>query len=240
VFPETIFVGYEDLPEGEGNDYDYNDFLVRLDTEFDVQQTDSGFEVNVIRFDIVPRARGATFEHVFHMLFPADSLCDGRYDLTVYDVNGDVIPTDSVSGQLFTGSADVDIVIFEDTGQIFPDRTNQFGGVACEEPGRTAQLTITFDEECPFDIEGIEPTKPNGSGLFFNPYITVNQSNDEIIDTGDERLLTVPDTWLWPLAGVPIWEVYDEVDENNGLPVFTTETWFDGGYDDTLVYDECP
>jgi len=32
--------------------------------------------------------------------------------------------------------------------------------------------------------------------LLFNPHITVNQNNDEVIDAGDIRLLTVLDTWL--------------------------------------------
>jgi len=240
VFPETIFVGYEDLPLGEGNDYDYNDFLVRLDTEFDAQQTDDGFEVSEIRFDITPRARGASFEHVFHMLFPADSLCDGEYDLTVYDGGGN--PVSTMTGETFTGNADVDIELFDTGGAdgAFPaDATNIVDGESCVSPNRTAELTITFDEPCPFDIESLEPTKPNGGGLFFEPYITVNQTG-ETITTGDIRLLTVPDTWLWPLKEVPIWDVYDEIDDDGtGQPVFTTETWFDGGYDPDLVYDAC-
>jgi LruC domain-containing protein len=237
VFPETIFVGYEDLPEGEGNDYDYNDFLVRLDTEFDAQQTEDGFEVEEIRFDITPRARGARFEHVFHMLFPADSLCDGEYDLTVFDGDGNV--DSSMSDVSFSGDSDNDIVIFDDTGDVFPDQTNTRQVNDCVAPNRTATLTLTFDAPCPFDIEGLEPTAPNGSGLFFDPYITVNQTG-ETIDAGDIRLLTVPDTWLWPQERVPIWDIYTEVDDDGtGQPVFTTETWFDGGFDATKVYDRC-
>lgn len=237
VFPETIFVGYEDLPEGEGNDYDYNDFLVRLDTEFDAQQVDGGFEVSEIRFDITPRARGAAYEHVFHMLFPADSLCDGEYDLTVYDGDGNM--ASSMTDQPFTGNADVDITIFDDTGDVFPDQTNTRQVNDCVASNRTASLTLTFDAPCPFDIDSLEPTAPNGSGLFFDPYITVNQTG-ETIDAGDIRLLTVPDTWLWPQERNPIWEVYDEVDDDGtGQPVFTTETWFDGGFDTTSVYDRC-
>jgi LruC domain-containing protein len=237
VFPETIFVGYEDLPEGEGNDYDYNDFLVRLDTEFDAEQTDSGYEVSEIRFDITPRARGAKFEHAFHLLFPPDSLCDGEYDLTVYDDGGN--PVSAMTDVAFSGDSDTDIVVFDDTGDVFPDQTNTRQVNDCVAPSQTAELTMTFDDACPFDIDGLEPTAPNGGGLFFDPYITVNQTG-ETISAGDIRLLTVPDTWLWPQERNPIWEVYDEVDDDGtGQPVFTTETWFDGGFDTTSVYDRC-
>jgi len=137
------------------------------------------------------------------------------------------------------GASDVDLELF-DTGDAFPvDGTNGTTGEPCVESNRTAQLTITFDDPCPFDIDSLEPTKPNGSGLFFDPYITVNQTG-ETINTGDIRLLTVPDTWLWPQESVPVWEVYDEVDnDGSDQPVFTTETWFDGGFDSTQVYDRC-
>jgi hypothetical protein len=237
VFPETIFVGYEDRPLGEGNDYDYNDFLVRIDTEFDVQQTDSGFEVDEIRFDILPRARVASREHVFNLLFPADTLCDGDYELTVFDGTGAEISSET---DQFTGDSDVDLELF-DTGDAFPvDGTNGTTGEPCVESNRTAQLTITFDSPCPFDIDDLEPTAPNGGGLFFDPYITVGDDPDRTVRAGDIRLVTVPDTWLWPLREVPIWEAYDEVDDDGtGQPVFTTETWFDGGFDPTLVYDGC-
>jgi hypothetical protein len=172
------------------------------------------------------------------MLFPADSLCDGEYDFTVYDEN-DVAVVD-LNGEPFTGNNDVDIELFG-TDEAFPmDITNVEDGDACVASNRTAMLTIRFDDPCPFDIDSLEPTAPNGTGLFFNPYITVNQNNDEVIDAGDIRLLTVPDTWLWPLEQVSIWDVYDEVeDDGTGQPVFTTETWFDGGFDATKVYDGC-
>jgi len=139
----------------------------------------------------------------------------------------------------FVGDDGVDIVVFEDTGDIFPNQTNTTQTNACLAPDRTAQLTITFGEPCPFDIEGLNPTAPNGGGLFFDPYIEVNDTG-ETISAGDIRLLTVPDTWLWPQERVPIWDVYTEV-ENDGSnqPVFTTETWFDGGFDSTLIYDRC-
>jgi hypothetical protein len=170
------------------------------------------------------------------MLFPADSLCDGEYDLFVS--NGLENPVLTTLGQPFTGNADVNIELF-DTGDAFPaDKSNAVPGSGCTAPDRTAELVIRFDDWCPFDIDALEPTKPNGSGLFFEPYITVNQTG-ETITVGDSRLLTVPDTWLWSIEDTPVWNVYDEVDNDGGVPDFTTETWFDGGYDPALVFDEC-
>jgi len=240
VFPETIFVGYEDRELGEGtrNDYDYNDFLVSLNTEFKFVESDDSFDISEVSFDILPRARGAGFEHVFHLLFHADSLCDGEYDLTVYNENGVAIV--DLNGEPFTGNNDVDIELFG-TDEAFPtDVTNVEEGDVCVASNRTAELTIRFDDPCPFDINSLKPTAPKGTGLFFNPYITVNQNNHEVIDAGDIRLLTVPDTWLWPLEQVSIWDVYDEVeDDGTGQPIFTTETWFDGGFDATKIYDGC-
>jgi len=236
VILETFFVGYEDLPQGGGNDYDYNDFLVRFDTDFDVRQAGDTSEVDSITLDILPRARGASFEHEFGIELLPEFLCAGEYNLTVFDATDSEVSSDSGS---FDGSSDVDIPLFN-TGDAYPeDATNIVDGEACVESLRTAELTITFDDPCEFDIDVLDPTAPHGSGLFFNPYIVPDQTG-ETIDVGDVRLLTIPDTWLWPLKEVPIWEVYDEVDEDGtGQPVFTTDTWFDGGFDPDLVYDEC-
>jgi hypothetical protein len=247
VILETFFVGYEDLPQGGGNDYDYNDFLVRFDTDFDVRQAGDTSEVDSITLDILPRARGASFEHEFGIELLPEFLCAGEYNLTVFDATDSEVSSDSGS---FDGSSDVDIPLFIlsdtsdaaapvtvlgssrcispnvdehvhvlvsdsiNTGDAYPeDATNIVDGEACVESLRTAELTITFDDPCEFDIDVLDPTAPHGSGLFFNPYIVPDQTG-ETIDVGDVRLLTIPDTWLWPLKEVPIWEVYDEVDED--------------------------
>jgi hypothetical protein len=240
VFPKTIFVGYEDLPEGEGNDYDYNDFLVRLNTDFGVQQVGDDFVVDWIEFDITPRAHGGARNHEFNLLFPQGVLCDGTYDLRVYDSGG--VVRDSVGQSFETSTGDVDVFLFE-TNDALPPKTNNDPNVACMTPNRTAVLRIDFNSPCTFDIASLEPTQPHGSGLFFDPYINVFEPGTTVIEhsigAGDVRLLTVPDTWLWPIEKVPIWDAYTEVDDNGGLPEFTTTTWFDGGYDVTQVYSNC-
>ncbi len=103
----------------------------------------------------------------------------------------------------------------------------------------TATLKIVFDAPyATFDTSTYDPYNPakmHGEGLFFNPYLhVINTGND--IDQGDARMLTVPTDWMWPEAGVRVNLAYPNVSANNP-PTFIADWWPNSN---DLVYNGKP
>lgn len=239
----TISVGFEDLPlEPEEfdteNDFDYNDWVVDIETTFIFVGTDreGSSRISTLEFSFVPQARGAEFEHVFSMMIESDTFgCDGEYSLVRYDTDGDQIAREDGT---FDAGTELDVEVLK-SAEVFPALANtDEESTECDvNPAQTAELSIEFDDLCPFDFDGIDPASPHGQNLFFDPYLFVVETGEEI-HRGASRLLTVPVDWKWSEETTPIWEVFDDVEESSeGEPVFTERVWWDTGND--RVFDGC-
>ncbi len=236
-YPEggTTTVAFEDL-EINDIDWDYNDFVVAIDTEAAFRGTEEDNGLDSLEFEIKPLARGAMYDHAFGMKFPAGTFTsDGEWILTVYDGDNELVGTET--GDFFADD-DMDFTVIDHTSDALPGLANAFYCDDYVETDRWATLSIEFDELEPFDLGTIEQeefTEFHGEELFFDPYLYVHNT-DDTIPTGDVRTLTVPDDWKWPTEETAIWDAYDEVEEDaDGSPTFVPEWW--DNYDDDLVYD---
>jgi LruC domain-containing protein len=208
-------VGYEDLPILGPNDYDYNDWVTDITGILDFTSPPScGLE----RIDLTftPQARGAVYDHAFHMRFTANTFAsNGTATLTIFDHNGAVV---SSSATPFNASVDNDFTIFSRTSDVFPVIANTREGSTLIHPGRTAHLTIVFDTLAPFVVPGNSLDLPHGEQLFFDPYLFVYNTSDEV-HRGDFRLLNVPEaTYQWPEERRRIDTVYQGIVFVPGTP----------------------
>jgi hypothetical protein len=188
---KTITVASEDLPLTAGNDWDYNDIVVDIQP---VLVYSAQGDLLSVSFAINQQARLSAFTHAFYFR-PAAFACNGTYTRVVNGVTvNDHVP--------FTNGDD--ILVINDTGTLQP-----------------VELTIEFDVPAPgacpldlsqpqFDLVG----KYHGEGLFFSPWVLVNNTEDGIQEPvlpSDPRLLNVPLDWAWPGEATAIWLVYTKV-----------------------------
>ena len=219
-----IYIGYEDLPNQPGfNDYDYNDFLVSLDTELvGIYINDQTLNLERITFLLTPQARGATLDHEFHMRFPAGTFgSDFVATLTILDENGDPI---SVESNHFISSTEADILIFDCTCDPLPPSgaiVNTYEGVPYTPAVMTAFLEIDLDNSAPFVFTDYGT---HGDGLFFEPYLHIMRY-DYDVGVGDTRTIVIPvKSWQWPEERVRLDEAYPLVTFTDGIP---DEEWVD-------------
>ena len=253
-----IHLAYQDQ-EAPGGDYDYNDWLVDINSTFYKASSLNNSNGDVeellgIDLEFVPLAKSAGLEHEFHLIDNNGIIsgdCSGDYVLRWYNEVGQQIDSDSGS---FDGTGDP-ITIFDSTEDVF-DEDDAFepgkwnagpNQTECKAPIRTAKLELTFDEPCEFDFDAFDPVgdpeAPHGQDLFFNPKLSWTGSGGGEVERGDLELLTVPDGWVWPVEDKPIWTVYDEIYEDDGEPDFPSSEWrpplvpFAGNED--LLFDAC-
>jgi len=230
-----VTIAFEDLeiPRSGSCDYDYNDWVVDLtiNTLYD------GITPNLtqVKFNVLPEARGAGYDHRFHILIKGDTFTqDGTYDL---EVTGQI----PISGALFDASADNDFIVIPDTRAALGSEThNHTNTKECEgpiAPTVTAVLTIDFSSPFYHDFSQYDPysaSSMHGEGLFFDPYLEIDTGTnnqfdppaDDEIHTADIRMLTVPDDWSWPEEGEAIWDVYTSV---TGPPLSFSSDWWNSG-----------
>ncbi len=175
----TMSIAYEDLPKDMGNDWDYNDVVIDINTN---GITENG-ELLGINFTFVPETRTAAYVHTFNFSLYADVFgSDGTYH---FKRSGEAM----MSGDYYYDQV-LDMTIIEDTSD-FPAMVT---------------LNITFDVPFAFTYPVWYGTNVHGENLFYNPSIDV-WNTGEIIDVGDVRLLTIPVDWDWPMPdGTPIWD----------------------------------
>ena len=212
----TTTIAFEDLPLTEGNDWDYNDWVADIDTVGIFYGTSENHVLTSIEFTIRPQAKIAGFWHVMHMenIFNG---CDGAYSLKRDGVEVENGPYHDGTG--------LDVILVEDTGG---GSMYEFPGIPADVPDKVV-LTIIFDDPgAIFSFPEWEQDLYHGENLFFDPYIFVSNTSEEI-HTGDIRMLTVPTDWPWPTPdGNAIWNVYPKVGATtNPLlgPVFCSEWW---------------
>jgi hypothetical protein len=211
-----VSVGYEDLPLQEGNnDFDYNDWVISIDSEFVFTPTMDLQTVylNRLSLTMVPMARGALLDHEFHLRFPADTFAsDGIATLTIRDGDGNIIG----GGQTpFVASQLNDYLIIEHTYDAIPPQGETTNTIELTGPiptQRTAELVIEFDTATLFTFTDYDE---HGDGLFFDPYIRVDHELfDEIYDVGigDVRTLVFPFfDWAWPEERIRIDKAYPDI-----------------------------
>jgi uncharacterized repeat protein (TIGR01451 family) len=200
---DSTSTGFEDLPLGTGNDWDYNDAVVRV--SFDPAFSPSN-DLLAITFSFTQPVNLSAYTHEFYIK-PAVFACDGTYSQTR---NGVPVATNAPyqSGQ--------DLLIITNTGS----------------PPNTSELTINFNVpspgDCPLDLSGFDPIGTfHGEGLFYAPWARVKNTG-EIINVGDVRLLGVPIDWIWPDEKQAIWLVYPDVSPPVVIvegPIFTPFWW---------------
>lgn len=231
-----VTVGYEDLQLLGSNDYDYNDWVTDIRGTLDFNNlTTCGLN----RMDLVftPQARGAVYNHAFHMHFPANTFgSDGTATLTIYDQNGAMLSSDVTP---FDAAVDNDFTIFSHTSDVFPPMTNTREGTALLHPARTASLSIDFNTTLPFVAPSNALDFPHGEGLFFHPYIVILNTNDEV-HNGDVRLLAVPEaSYMWPEERRRIDTVYEGIEFIPGTPptINFVSHWWELSHNDCVYGD---
>jgi hypothetical protein len=180
-----------------------------------------------IDMSFVPLARGGQYDHNFQIRFPAHVFpANGAAVLTRYDQNHQVL---SVETQPFNGSVDNVFVLFPSTLVVFPGlAVNAVEGNGVMPPQRFADLRITLDAPVPFHLFADGLSSPHGTGLFFDPVLSVLDTGDEI-HAGDLRLLAVPvSAWVWPEEHVRLDLAYPLVGYTPGSPpafTFPSNWW---------------
>jgi len=242
-------IAFEDLEipkRTSGPDYDYNDWVAGIDIETSYDGDTPNLKQ--VKFTVTPLARGAGYDHRFHILIPKDTFSqDGTYTL---DVTGEA--TDSGA---FTASADNDFVVIPDTRAALGGEThNHTNTKECEGPiSETVTAVLTIDFSTPFyhDFSQYDPysgDSMHGEGLFFDPYLEIDQNSgdskyhdppEDVVHKEDDRMLTIPVDWKWPEEGEAIWDVYTTgvTDNSPGAPDFVTNWWTSGN---NCAYDGTP
>jgi hypothetical protein len=206
----SVAAAYEDLPYDAAQfDWDYNDWVSTIELEAQSVAANGGVHLARLDFAFNPEARGAAYDHEFHVRFPAGTFqCDGISTLTLLDQGGNTLDQDV---NPFDASVLNDFNVIW-TAQAFDDQTNteEGPGAPAYVPTRvTALLRLDFPEPCPFDLGTFDPaTAFHGQGLFFEPVLHVVRTGQNI-GVGDDRTLIVPQLdWAWPEERVEIWNAY--------------------------------
>jgi LruC domain-containing protein len=224
-----VTVGYEDLPSR--SDYDYNDWVAEILGHMTYDRA-ANCNLSKIEFQIDAKARGAAYDHAFHLLIPANTFSgNGTATLTIYDQNHNVI---SAVQTPFNAAQANDYLVFPHTSDVLPGMANVFEGRASVTPLRSAVLTIEFTNPIPFDPGDFDFAAPHGTGLFFDPYLYVINWGGSV-HRGDFKMLTSPElNWMWPEEGRKIWQVYTDLIYQPGPPenlIFPPNWW--------LTHNDC-
>ncbi len=246
-----ISVGFEDLPLNDRTmDFDYNDWIADVDSELVYCNTVSaGYQLWRMEFNITPQARGAAYNHVFHLRFkPGTFPSDGTAILSVFDQDGNLVG--APLEQPFIAAQENDFAVIDPTSSAFPGSViNTIETRPRFAPARTATLVLEFDDPFFLDITPFDPALPgnvHGDNLLFDPYLFVMPSQGDTyeIAQGSERMLVVPGTaYLWPEERIPVWTAYPDVTPGDLTtdpltpPVFPEGWWLNYN---NCVYDGVP
>jgi LruC domain-containing protein/fimbrial isopeptide formation D2 family protein/uncharacterized repeat protein (TIGR01451 family) len=227
---DSTNISYEDLKNTGWSDWDYNDLIMKIDTELCATEGDN---VALVSIDYLAIARGAGFTHGFWHDLPLNG--DGRYQLTVRDEAGTIIRQEKLAFATLS-----DIEIFADTKQIFaePDGgcnsnynclsyVNTLAADSIYRDGYSAQLTVLLNDAAQNPSSSLPETP-------WDPYITVFDTGEEVhrvipghldntqtvavtYDPGNAMVgydlplvQTFDVTWDWPVEFVGIWRGYPQ------------------------------
>jgi len=183
TWPEsgTVSIAFEDIPLDKRNDWDYNDFVMDIGT---IGTTYNG-KLTELNFTFHPEAKLAGYNHTQNFSIPADTFGSNG----MYEMQRDGI---TIASGMYYYDQDFDITLIENTNS-YPTKIT---------------LNFTFDSAFDFTFPEWIGSNYHGENLFFDPYIMVIQTGEEI-KTGDVRMLTVPIDWQWQTPdGNSLWNTY--------------------------------
>ena len=229
-------VAWEDLPSQGGNDWDYNDWVVEVETEYFF--TTEGVVQMALYTD--PWARGAAYHHAQGMFIGMGTYNSaGSYVVKTYDEQwGDLTAAPAV---VFGNDEDILVEMWEDSWDVLPPNEingdkGQFSFDANTEPGYGIVLGPKVGVEFEFDTplamtpEELMAHVPGNhcENMPYEFFLHVYNTG-ESISTGDARMLCVPDTWDWPAETVSIWNAYPGVVQGapGAGPVFSPGWYLD-------------
>jgi LruC domain-containing protein len=244
-----VVVFFEDMLGSGVNDWDYNDFVVRIASTESV----SGGELTAITIDYEPLARGASYYHSFRQVVPVS----GPWTATLTRYTGG--PTTAVlSRTTTTGSGPIDMEIFADTRDALAPAVAAFTNTVPSQkgfqPGAQARLEITLSNTGvnPDGKAGLAPWDP----YLRLPYLTGPQGNEihrslhggatEVVTVGPlagtslDFVLVQPVTTVapsWSFEGTPVWDAYPQFVPWLKLADPAMASWSDNPTSRSAVFD---
>jgi uncharacterized repeat protein (TIGR01451 family) len=231
----NVSFGYEDLRIEEANDFDYNDWVVSVETDFNYTTIDQDtINLNRVAFTLTPQARGALLAHEYHISFPPNTFgSNGTATLNLLDSGGNIIDS---TLSTFNASQANDFHVFDRTSDALPPSgslVNTTEGIGPNLAAQTAELIIQFDSTFQFTLEDFGP---HGEGLFFEPYLQVIPLTGARynVGNGDVRTIVFPiSNWRWPEERVRIDRAYPGITFVGPPQIFTfPDGWWQ-------VYNSC-
>ncbi len=246
----NLVLYFEDMLGSGVNDWDYNDFVIRMATTEGV----SGGGLSSITIDYEPLARGASYVHAFRQHVPVV----GSWTATVTRFAAGN-PSQVVSRTTTAGTGPIDIEIYADTKDALPPAvgayTNTVSGQAGFRPGALSRLEITLASPGS-NPDGAAGAAPWDAYLRM-PYLTGPQGNEvhrslyggasEVVSSGPLVGTILDFVMIHPLsATMPSWS-YEGAPVWNGYPEFTpfqktanpaAADWADRPRDRRSVFDE--
>ncbi len=216
----NLVVYFEDMLGSGVNDWDYNDFVIRVAST----EVVSGGELTAITVDYEPLARGASYVHSFRHQFPLAGPWTAT--LTRFAAGN---PSQVVSRTTTTGTGPVDMEIYADTRDALPPATGPFTNTDSVQVGVRAgalsRLEITLGSPS-LNPDGAAGAAPWDVYLRM-PYLTGPQGNEvhravhggasEVVTSGPlagqvldfvqvHPVTTVQPSWSY--EGNPVWNAY--------------------------------
>ena len=242
----STYVAFEDLKNVGWSDWDYNDFIVKIDVARG--KTNDG-NLAALRLDYEAMARGASYNHRFLHGLPLYG--GGSYALAVRNADGQVIG--ARSGDFVDDEPA--FAIFERTQQALPlqsgitdNRYKLFTNTApmqtWVQKGYTAQLQVVLADPTQNLIDALPP-------LPWDPYLEVINTNQTIHlvqpgHTGNTQVVNsnwepnnpmigfdlplayvFDPRWKWPQEFLGIWSVYPDYVQYELSDGFTNQSWWD-------------
>ncbi len=228
---EVTYVAFEDLKNVGWCDWDYNDFIVKLNVSKGLTP-DGGLAA--LRLHYEPLAHGGAYNHRFVHQLPVYG--GGVYSINIFDAGGRLLdaPGNQPVGEIGDEPA---ITIFEHTKRALPlpfgspfdvikfPFTNTMQEQVGTVTGYTADLTVVLAQAAANPVEALTP-------LPWDPYLFVYNTKQEVhlvqpgrldntqvvnnaYDPGNPMLgFDLPlanvfrDGWKWPQEFLGIWRVY--------------------------------
>jgi LruC domain-containing protein len=145
----NIIIGYEDAMGHANNDWDYNDFVVHVKSQFQTTTISNVEYVTQINLYVEALARGSSYTHSFHVRVPN---LVGTSTVTVNHKT--TRSSGSTSSSNTTGSGPVTVTVFEDTKTIlppvgtgtYPFSSNTASSTGSHTNGKYTTITIALDD----------------------------------------------------------------------------------------------
>ena len=219
---DSTFVVYEDLKKVGWSDWDYNDFVTRVDIE---RGLDSAGNLAAVRMSYEALARGAGYDHSFLQRLPV--VGGGAARVVVRDGAGALV----LSRDLSFGE-DANFEIFTHTRTALPPlagwlQTNTPVAQKVAVPGYKAVLTVLLTQASANPADALPP-------LPWDPYLKVYNTGQVVHLVGPGRLdntqrvnnvydrtsplvgydlplaQAFPVAWHWPIEYIGIWQAYPQ------------------------------